>query len=347
MVLWESIFGRMMVRGMIIALAVFFPLAFYSVSSAAYPISLIPQNDPNSLRLMGVSLEGPVDSVSKRLKTAEWASWGQSDDNEDYYFRGTFYGIRAKLMVTVHPETHLVNSAYVTIGPYSTEKMLERNLEYFRHKLSQEHGELTQYADAWVVIGDEGSIKLSVATNANGSRDIRVLYLVESAYYKDARVMGLRGLVQEVTTENPVSEDQFLRFAQDGKLENSDLQERQYDSFGYLRQARMTEKEGYSLITYEYDNRYRLVRRKQENPVAGVSYIHEYTYNGDDEVQSESQKVWEKDECVLTINLYNNFLTRDSQGNWTTNSLQLSYWEKGSQSQRTSVLQKRTITYWE
>jgi hypothetical protein len=43
----------------------------------------------------------------------------------------------------------------------------------------------------------------------------------------------------------------------------------------------------------------------------------------------------------------NNYLTRDDQGNWTSNSLSLSYWEKGSQSQQTTVLQKRTLAYWE
>jgi len=81
--------------------------------------------------------------------------------------------------------------------------------------------------------------------------------------------------------------------------------------------------------------------------VAGISYVNEYTYNAESELQSESQKVWQNDECVLTINLRNNYLTRDDQGNWTTNSLQLSYWEKGTQSQQTTVLQKRTIAYWE
>ena len=109
----------------------------------------------------------------------------------------------------------------------------------------------------------------------------------------------------------------------------------------------MAEKEGFSLVSYEYDKQYRLVRRTLENPVAGITYVHEYTYTAEGEIQTVLQKVWEKDECVMSINLRNNFLTRDQQGNWTTNSLQLSYWEKGSQSQQTTVLQKRTISYWE
>ena len=305
------------------------------------------QGDPHSLQLMGVSLEGPVDSVAKRLAVAEWTSWGQSDDGEDYYFRGKYYGIRAKLMLSVKAETHMVSSAYVTIGPYSTTTMLERNLNYFQHKLSQEFGELQQHADAWVAMNDFGGVKLSVANNDNGSHDIRVLYYVQGAFYKDALMMGLHGPVQEVVTENAVTEDQFLHFSQDGQMENSDLQERQYDTFGYLRKARMTEKEGYSLVNYEYDSQYRLLRRTLENPVAGITYVHEYTYGAMGEIQSINQKVWENEECILTINLRNNYLTRDDQGNWTTNSLQLSYWEKGTQSQQTTVLQKRTIAYWE
>ena len=310
-------------------------------------LGLRAQDDPHSLRLMGVALEGPVDSVSARLQSAEWQPWGQSEDGEDYYYRGKFYGIRAKLMVSVDSKTRLVSSAYVTVGPYSTRQLLERNQQYFLHQLKKEHGDFTQHADAWVSIGDFGSIKLSLVDNENGSHDIRVLYFIEGTYYKDALTMGLHGPVQEVVTENAVSEDQFLHFSKDGKIENADLAERQYDALGYLRSARMTEKEGYSLVRCEYDSQYRLVRKTLENPVAGISYVHEYTYNGDGEVQTERQKVWEKEECVLIINMHNNYLTRDGQGNWTTNSLQLSYWEKGTQSQQVSVLQKRTLSYWE
>ena len=83
------------------------------------------QNDPHSLRLMGIPLEGVIDSVIPRLKAAEWTPWGDADDGEDFFFRGKFYGIRAKLMVSVKPETKMVTSAYVTIGPYSTQQMLD------------------------------------------------------------------------------------------------------------------------------------------------------------------------------------------------------------------------------
>ena len=43
----------------------------------------------------------------------------------------------------------------------------------------------------------------------------------------------------------------------------------------------------------------------------------------------------------------NNYLTRDDNGNWTSNSLDFTYWEKGGQTQRTTVLQKRILSYWE
>jgi hypothetical protein len=225
--------------------------------------------------------------------------------------------------------------------------MLKRNLQYFLYKLQQEHGEFVQRDGAWVYMDDFVSVKVSIVDNDNGSRDIRVFFLPMGAYYKDAITMGLHGSVQEVVTENAVSEDQFMRFSQDGQLEQPDLTKRQYDRYGYLRSAEMTEEEGHSDVSYEYDSHYRLVRRTLTNEAAGIRYIHEYTYNERDEIASQNQKVFKGDECVLTLNMHNNYLTRDDQGNWTANSLSLSYWEKGSQSQQTTVLQKRTIAYWE
>ena len=101
-------------------------------------------------------------------------------------------------------------------------------------------------------------------------------------------------------------------------------------------------------MEYTYDSRYRLVRRTLTNTVANITYINEYTYNDEGEIASQNQKVYDKKkECVMTINMRNNYLTRDDEGNWTTNSLSLSYWEKGQQSQQTTVLQKRTLAYWE
>lgn len=318
-----------------------------SIFSLLMVCILWAQTESRCALLQGIPLEGPLDSVRTQLQAADWTEWGQSDDGEDYYFRGKFYGIRAKLLVSISPSSKFINSAYVSVGPYSTEAMLERNLQYFLYKLKQEHGDFVERDGSWVYMDDFASVKVSLVDNESGSRDIRVLYLPMGAYYKDAVVMGLHGPVQEVVTENAVSEDQFMRFSEDGQLEQPDMTKRQYDRYGYLRQAEMTEVEGHSDVSYEYDSHYRLVRRTLTNEAAGIRYIHEYTYNERDEIASLNQKVFKGDECVLTLNMHNNYLTRDGEGNWTSNSLSLSYWEKGSQSQQTTVLQKRTLAYWE
>ncbi len=310
--------------------------------------AMAQQSDPRSLHMLGMALEGPVDSLRQQLTDIGFSEWGGSEDGEDLYFRGKFYGIRAKLIVSCSPSTRLVTSAYITIGPYSTEAMLKKNFDYFLFKLQQEHGVFRQRDDSYYYMDDYGSVKLSIVSNDNGSRDIRVFYLPSGAYYKDALTMGLHGAVQEVVTENAVAEEQFMRFSANGQLENPDLTDRHYDRNGYLTQARMTEQEGFSIVEYHYDDLYRLTSRKLTNQQAGITYIHEYAYNEQDEIRSVSQKVYDKtDECILTINVRNNYLTRDDMGNWTSNSLSLSYWEKGQQSQHTTVLQKRTLEYWE
>lgn len=307
-----------------------------------------PKGDPRSISLMGIPVEGPIDSLRLSLAAAQFAEWGQSDDGEDFYFRGNFYGFRSKLMVSVAPETKMVTSAYVTIGPYSTQKMLDKNLQYFLYKLQKDHGNFSQRDDSWFYIDDFGSIKLSVVDNENGSRDIRVLYLPSVAYYKDALSMGLRGDIQEVVTENAVAEDQFMHFHGNGQIENLDLIDRVYDRYGYLLRARMKEKEGFSTIEFTYDDSYRLIKRILTNEEAGISYVNSYTYNDQDEVLTQHQKVFDKKgDCIMTINMSNNYITRDDNGNWTSNSLSLTYWEKGSATQNTTVLQRRTLTYWE
>ena len=306
------------------------------------------QTDPRSLKLMGIALEGSLDSLQAPLAGAGFEAWGKSDDGEDYYYRGKFYGIRAKLLVSISTATRMVESAYVTVGHYSTKAMLERNFQYFLYKLQQDYGEFTKRDDAWYYMDDYGSVKISVVSNDNSSRDIRVFYYPSAPFYKDALTMGLHGPVQEVVTENAVAEDQFLRFSQDGKLENPDLVNREYNRYGYLCRARMTEKQGYSDVAYSYDSQYRLVRRTLTNQSAGIRYVNEYTYNEQGEIMSQHQKVYDaKGECVMTINMRNAYLTRDDNGNWTSNSLSLSYWEKDSQSQQTTVLQKRVLEYWE
>ena len=304
--------------------------------------------DPRSLLFMGIPLEGSIDSLTTQLTETGFAEWGRSDDGEDFYYRGKFYGIRAKLLVSISTTTRFVESAYVTIGPYGTKSMFEKNFQYFLYKLQQDYGEFTKRDDAWYYMDDFGSVKLSVVTNDNGSRDIRVFYYPSSPFYKDALVMGLHGSVQEVVTENAVSEDQFLRFFQDGRLENPDLVNREYDRYGYLRRAQMTEKEGYSDVEYAYDSRYRLIRRTLTNKTANIRYVNEYTYDDQGEIMSQNQKVYDKTgACVMTINMHNSYMTRDDYGNWTSNQLTLSYWEEGSQSQQTTALQKRVLDYWE
>jgi hypothetical protein len=311
-------------------------------------LCLHAQGDPHSLRLMGTTIEGPIDSVRQQLVANGFKEWGQSDDGEDLYFRGNFYGIRAKLILSHSVETHLVTSAYVSIGPYSTEAMLTKNIQYFLYKLQKEHGEFSQRDDTYFFLDDFGSIKLSIANNDNGSRDIRVFYFPNTAFYKDAVCLGLHGPVQEVVTENAVAEEQFMHFLQNGQLENPDLTHRRYNRYGYIESAQMTEQTGHSMVQYEYDDDFRLKRRILTNTEANITYVNEYNFNVQGDIITQYQKVYDKNkECILTITMHNNYLTRDEQGNWTSNSLTFSYWEKGQQSQQTTVLQKRTLTYWE
>ena len=237
------------------------------------------QTDMRCVQLQGHPLEGPIDSVRNQLLLDDWTEWGHSDDGEDFYFRGKYYGIRAKLAVSISPSSKLLTSAFVSVGPYSTERMLNQNLQYFLHKLKEHHGDFVQRNGAWVYMDDFASVKLSVVDNENGSKDIRVFYLPMATYYKDAISMGLHGAVQEIVTENAVAEDQFLHFSQDGQIENPDLIQRHYNRYGYLVEAQMTEQEGYSKVTYEYDNNYRLIRRTLINDTAAIKYINEYTYN--------------------------------------------------------------------
>lgn len=315
---------------------------------AALHVSAQSKGDPRSIQLMGIPIEGPIDTLKVTLKESDFTEWGKSDDGEDYYFRGNFYGIRAKLMVSTDSETGFAQSAYVTIGPYSTQEMLDKNLQYFLYKMQNDYGKFTERNESWFYMDDFGSVKLSLIDHDNGSRSIGILLLPTAPYFKDAISMGLRGNVQEVVTQNAVAEDQFLHFHGNGQAENLDLVDRHYDRFGYLLNARMKEQDGYSTVEYSYDDNYRLVRRTLVNEAAGIRYVNEYSYNDQDEPLLEQQKVFDKSgECIMTINMRYNYLTRDDNGNWTSNSLSLTYWEKGSETQKTTVLQKRTLTYWE
>ena len=135
---------------------------------------------------------------------------------------------------------------------------------------------------------------------------------------------------------------------ENGQTDNPDLTDREYDRYGYLARAVMAEQKGHSVIEYTYDNQYRLIRRTLTNTEAGIRYVHDYTYTEEDEILTENQKVYDKTgACVMTLNLRNNYLTRDSNGNRTANSLSLTYWEKDGRSQQSTAMQKRTISYWD
>lgn len=307
-----------------------------------------PPVDPRCIHFMGIALEGQADTLRQQLKALDFVEWGQSDDGEDLYFRGKYYGIRAKLMVSLQPLTDLVVSAYVTVGPYRSKGLLARNLSYFRLKVEQDYGPLTERDGAWYHLDDYGSIKLSVVDNGDGSRDIRVLYATTAPFYKDALSRGLRGSVQEIVTDNPLAEDPVVRYLENGQLDDPDLVSRQYDRYGYLIRAEMEEQQGRSVVEYHYDDRYRIKRRTLTNQEAGIRYVNDYTYNDDDDILTQNQKVYDKTgTCVMTLNMRNDYLRRDEQGNWTANSLSLTYWEKDATTQRSTALQQRTISYWE
>lgn len=306
------------------------------------------QGDTRCMDFMGIPLEGPIDSFVVALKEKGFTEWGGSADQEDLYFRGNYYGIRAKVMVNVQLTTRLVQSVYVTIGPYRTKDMLSRNHTYFLNKLEKEYGEYVSRGNAEYFFGTYGDIKVSEAPNNNGTTDLNFFYMPSAPYYKDAVMLGLKGHVQEVITENPVAENPMERFAKNGKMENPDITDRVYDVYGYLKQGKMLEKAGMSVIEYEYDAKNRLVKRTLTNKAVNITYVNEYIYNEQDEILNLSQKVYdEKNECVMSVNMRNNYEGHDDMGNWTRNALNIVYWEKGAQSQSTNVTQTRKIRYWE
>ena len=306
------------------------------------------QGDTRCMDFIGIPLEGPVDSFVVALKAKDFAEWGSSSDMEDLYFRGNYYGLRAKVMVNVQLTTRFVQSVYVTVGPYRTKDMLERNHTYFLNKLEKEYGEYVSRGQSEYFFGKYGDIKVSQTKNDNGTTDLNFFYMPSTPFYKDAIIFGLKGHVQEVITENAVAENPLERFAKNGKMENPDITERKYDRYGYLMQGKMLERQGMSIIDYEYDKQNRLVKRTLTNKAANITYIHEYVYNDNDEILNLSQKVFdEKNECVMSVNMRNNYEDHDDMGNWTRNALNIVYWEEGAQSQSTNVIQKRKIRYWD
>ena len=307
--------------------------------------------DARCIDIMGVPLEGP-DSVFIPAFESIGFERVTSDDDEPgtYYFRGNYYGIKSNLVVETDEKTHLLSNVLVTSGPYRTYALFDRNNRYFLLKLQRQYGNFDAKGDGSLhTMTDLGYIKISNTLHDDKSRTIKVFYLNTTPFYKDAVNMGLKGSVQEVITENPVAENGIEHFDPQGQSTGTDIIDRHYSPTGYLLSAAMLEPTGAkSLLSYEYDDEGRLVKRTLTNTAEGIRSINEYTYNDDDEIKQQTQKVFDKtNECILSITMKNNYTAHDDEGNWTTNELKLMYWEKNRQPQNMSVVQTRTISYWE
>jgi len=238
----------------------------------------------------------------------------------------------------------------VTCGPYRTRELFDRNQKYLIGRLQREWGYFKAKGDGSLYkLNSFGYIQQSTNIDEQGSHSIRYYYLSSSPYYKDVANMGLKGLVQEVITSNPVIENDIEHFDETGRLENDELVQREYNAQGYLIRAAMREKTGgYSKLTYEYADDGCLMKRTLLNSTAGLRSVYEYRYNGSNEISQLSMKVFNKDnECIVSINTKNDYSERDDNDNWTHNKLQLTYWEKGSRTQIQTVEQMRTISYWD
>ena len=324
----------------------FFFLLLISVSGWCQTLT-----DTRCMTLMDVPLEGADSVFIPALKSAGFEQVkGESDDPDTYYFYGDFYGIRSKLMVTVDEKTKLLSDVTVTCGPYRTRELFDKNQKYLLLKLQREWGDFKAKGDGSLhTMTDYGYIRQSVIFDEEGRRSIRYFYLNMSPYYKDAANMGLKGAVQEVITENPVAENGIEHFDESGRLEGSDLIDRHYNGAGYLVSAAMLEQSGEkSLLTYEYDEDNNLRRRTLVNEASGIRSVNEYKYNGSNEITQQSQKVFNREnECVMSINIKHNPEERDDNGNWTKNTLTLTYWEKDQRAQMATVHQTRVISYWD
>ena len=307
--------------------------------------------DPKSISIMGVPLEGP-DSVFIPALDSAGVKQVHPEDPEPYtyYFEGDFYGIKSTMMITVNEKTKLLSDAVVTCGPYRTRDLYDRNQKYLLGRLQREWGNFKAKGDGSLyMLNSYGYIRQSTGLDEEGLHAIRYYYLNSSPYYKDVSNMGLKGFVQEVITENPVAENGIEHFDPQGKNTGTDIIDRQYSPTGYLVSAAMQEPTGAkSLLSYEYDEENRLIKRTLTNTTEGIRSVNEYTYNSDDEIKQQTQKVFDKDnECIVSITMKNNYTDHDDEGNWTKNELKLMYWEKNQQPQNMNVTQTRTISYWE
>ena len=270
--------------------------------------------DTKCLSLMDVPLEGPDTVFVPAFESVGFTRVTPEDPEPGtYYFAGSFYGIKSNLTVTVDEDTHLLSEVLVTCGPYHTRAMYDKNQKYLIQKLQREWGNFKAKGDGSLyLLNDYGYIQQSQMLHENGSNSIRYYYL-------------------------------------NSKLEGHDLIDRVYNQAGYLIRAAMLEKTGEkSMLTYEYDHENNLKRRTLVNMASGIKSVNEYKYNGDNEISQQSQKVFNKEnECVLSITMKNNYEEHDDNGNWTKNTLSLTYWEKDQRAQMATVHQTRTISYWD
>lgn len=332
-------------------------LTVYSLQTALAQIvmSAAPEYkgpaDPRCLDMMGVPLEGPDSVFVPAFEQAGFERVVSEDDEPDtYYFAGDYYGVKANLTVNVDEKSKLLSSVLVTSGPYRTFGLFDRNNRYLLLKLQRQYGNFDAKGDGSLhTMTNLGYIKLSNILHENKSRTIQVFYLNTVPYYKDALSIGLKGNVQEIITENPVMEAQMEHYDIHGRNGASELIDRQYNAAGYLVKAAMQEPSGQkSTLEFEYDSYCQLTKRTLTNAAEGIKSVNEYKYNDEGEISSQSQKVFDKrGECILSVNIRNEYIEHDDNGNWTQNDLKLIYWEKGQQAQNMKVRQKRTISYWE
>jgi len=307
--------------------------------------------DPKCISIMDVPLEGPDSVFLPALESAGFVQVSPEEPEPDtYYLEGDFYGIKSSVMITVNENTKLLSDAVVTCGPYRTRDLYDRNQKYLLERLQREWGKFKAKGDGSLyMLNNYGYIRQSTGLDEHGLHAIRYYYLNSSPYYKDAANMGLKGFIQEVITENPVTENDIEHFSETGQLANDDLIDRDYDSRGYLVSAAMREKTGgKSRLTYQYDSDGCLVKRTLVNANSGIRSVNEYRYNTSYEITQQSMKVFNKEnECIVSISMKNDLQERDDNDNWTVNKMQLTYWEKGQRTTIQTVEQRRTISYWD
>jgi hypothetical protein len=320
----------------------------FIISAGAWSQTLA---DAKCISIMGVPLEGPDSVFLPALEDAGFTQVQPEEPEPDtFYFEGDFYGIKSSMMVTVNEKTKLLSDAVVTCGPYRTRDLYDRNQKYLIGRLQREWGNFSAKGDGSLyMLNSYGYIRQSTGLDEEGRHAIRYYYLNTSPYYKDAANMGLKGMVQEVITENPVTENDIEHFSETGLLDNNDLIDREYDSRGYLISAAMREQNGgKSRLTYEYDSDGCLVKRTLVNATSGIRSINEYRYNTSYEIIQQSMKAFNKqNECIVSISMKNEPQERDDNDNWTVNKMQLTYWEKGQKTTIQTVEQRRTISYWD